>query len=94
MIMFPFLFNIVADNTWHRNMLYVFLALHFLLRLRLRFKKNACAHVAPSPGTISDSAAAQVTDDSRCPGDCAVPHQSQPHCLSIAQEKEDGIGYQ
>ena len=68
---------------WHRHMLYVFLALHFLLRLRLRFKKNACAHVAPSPGTISNSIAAQVTDDPRCPGDCAVPHQSQLHCLSI-----------
>jgi SRSO17 transposase len=25
---------------WHRHMLYVFLALHFLLRLRLRFKKT------------------------------------------------------
>lgn len=28
---------------WHRHMLYVFLALHFLLRLRIRFKKNSCA---------------------------------------------------
>lgn len=25
---------------WHRHMIYVFLALHFLLRLRIRFKKN------------------------------------------------------
>ena len=68
---------------WHRHMLYVFLALHFLLRLRLRFKKNTCAHVAPSPDTLSDSAASQVTDDPRCPGDCAVPHQSQLQRLSI-----------
>ena len=25
---------------WHRHMIYVFLALHFLLRLRIRFKKK------------------------------------------------------
>jgi SRSO17 transposase len=25
---------------WHRHMVYVFLALHFLLRMRLRFKKK------------------------------------------------------
>lgn len=44
---------------WHRHMTYVFLALHFLLRLRLRFKKNSSAdapsglqaggHRSPSP---------------------------------------------
>ncbi len=28
---------------WHRHMAYVFLALHFMLRMRLRFKKNAFA---------------------------------------------------
>ncbi|RZB35653.1 MAG: hypothetical protein SRB2_02950 [Desulfobacteraceae bacterium Eth-SRB2] len=26
---------------WHRHMIYVFLALHFLLRLRIKFKKPA-----------------------------------------------------
>jgi SRSO17 transposase len=26
---------------WHRHMIYIFLALHFLLRLRIRFKKNS-----------------------------------------------------
>ena len=28
---------------WHRHMTYVFLALHFMLRMRLHFKKNAAA---------------------------------------------------
>ena len=28
---------------WHRHMAFVFLALHFMLRMRLRFKKNAVA---------------------------------------------------
>jgi SRSO17 transposase len=32
---------------WHRHMIYVFLALHFLLRLRLRFKKNSGADAPP-----------------------------------------------
>jgi SRSO17 transposase len=27
---------------WHRHMMYVFLGLHFLLRLRLRNKKKRC----------------------------------------------------
>jgi SRSO17 transposase len=29
---------------WHRHMTFVFLALHFMLRMRLRFKKNAVAN--------------------------------------------------
>jgi SRSO17 transposase len=33
---------------WHRHMIYVFLALHFLLRLRLKFKKNSIADTAAS----------------------------------------------
>jgi len=31
---------------WHRHMTYVFLALHFLLRLRLRLKKNSYSDIA------------------------------------------------
>jgi SRSO17 transposase len=33
---------------WHRHMLYVFLAQHFLLKLRLRFKKNSLFNAASS----------------------------------------------
>jgi SRSO17 transposase len=33
---------------WHRHMIYVFLGLHFLLRLRMKFKKNSGPHFAPS----------------------------------------------
>ena len=32
---------------WHRHMIYIFLALHFLLRLRIRFKKNSSPDAAP-----------------------------------------------
>ena len=34
---------------WHRHMTYVFLALHFLLRVRLQFKKNAIVDLALGP---------------------------------------------
>jgi SRSO17 transposase len=34
---------------WHRHMLYVSLGLHFLLRLRMKFKKNSSSHFASSP---------------------------------------------
>lgn len=37
---------------WHRHMLYVFLGLHFLLRLRIQNKKNACSH-SPSGQKIT-----------------------------------------
>ena len=32
---------------WHRHMLFVCLGLHFLLRVRTTYKKNACADLAP-----------------------------------------------
>jgi len=51
---------------WHRHMLYVFLALHFLLRLRLRFKKNAGPDPAASPDAASGSAAGQALDARAC----------------------------
>jgi len=31
---------------WHRHMIYIFLALHFLLRLRIQYKKNSSPHTA------------------------------------------------
>ena len=36
-------------NSWHRHMLYVFLAMFFLLRLRLKFKKNSNPHPSSTP---------------------------------------------
>jgi SRSO17 transposase len=48
---------------WHRHMCYVFLALHFLFRLRLRFKKNSYADVAASPLALGGCAAVEITGD-------------------------------
>lgn len=48
---------------WHRHMVYVFLALHFLLRLRLRFKKNSYADAAAGPLALGGCAAAEIAGD-------------------------------
>jgi len=45
---------------WHRHMTYVFLALHFLLRLRIRFKKNSSTDIAASSDTDSGNTADEV----------------------------------
>jgi hypothetical protein len=34
---------------WHRHMIYVSLGLHFMLRLRIQFKKNSSPHGSSSP---------------------------------------------
>ena len=46
---------------WHRHMSYVFLALHFLLRLRLKLKKNTFAHNTFSSHVISDGTSLEIT---------------------------------
>jgi SRSO17 transposase len=62
---------------WHRHMIYVFLALHFLLRLRLRFKKNSSANAPPGPQVgchCSSSPVANVPGSNR---NCQVSHAPQ-----------------
>ena len=46
---------------WHRHMTYVFLALHFLLRLRLIFKKNSDVDSAIGSQIAVNSASPQIT---------------------------------
>ena len=45
---------------WHRHMTYVFLSLHFLLRLRLKFKKNSTAYITLSSQIAHNSTSSQV----------------------------------
>jgi len=59
---------------WHRHMIYVFLGLHFLLQLRMKFKKNSGSHAPPSPEVNRGSPAAADPDDQRCPGGSEVSH--------------------
>ena len=68
---------------WHRHMTYVFLALHFLLRLRIRFKKNSCTDAAASADTGCGSAALQNPNDRTCTGNCKIPYKEKLCCLSL-----------
>lgn len=75
---------------WHRHMLYVCLALHFLLRLRLQFKKNAGLDAAASAPPASGGAAGPDLDPGVCPGTRAVPHAAQPYRVSLPPEEAAG----
>ncbi len=57
---------------WHRHMTYVFLALHFMLRMRLRFKKNASADDSLGPQTTINSTSPQVFECSGGDGNCSI----------------------
>jgi len=50
---------------WHRHMTYVFLGLHFLLRLRLDNKKKPCVDTTSSTEINGRSVAVGVTEDKR-----------------------------
>jgi SRSO17 transposase len=45
---------------WHRHMIYVFLALHFLLRMRLKYKKNSFADATASSPIARRSTSSEV----------------------------------
>lgn len=47
---------------WHRHMIYVFLALHFMLRMRLLFKKNSIADRFPGSQNTIDCTSSQVSE--------------------------------
>jgi SRSO17 transposase len=53
---------------WHRHMIYVFLALHFLLRMRLKFKKNSFADAAASSQIARRSTSPEVAQLERHDG--------------------------
>ena len=68
---------------WHRHMIYVFLALHFLLLLRIRFKKNSGPDTAASAETGCSSVAAPNTDDRTCIGNRELSYKEKLCCLSL-----------
>ena len=75
---------------WHRHMLYVCLALHFLLRLRRQFKKNAGLDAAASAAPPGGGAAGPPLDTRPCAGPRAVPYDAELHCVSLAPEEAAG----
>ena len=77
---------------WHRHMLYVFLALHFLLRLRLRFKKNAGLDPPASADAGGGGVAPQRLNARAGAGPREVPHAEELHCVSLTPEEAIGAG--
>ncbi len=61
---------------WHRHMIYVFLALHFLTRLRIRFKKKPNADFTSSPSVDSDDFRTSNSQFNQRPGDCKIPYST------------------
>ncbi len=75
---------------WHRHMLYVCLALHFLLRLRLRFKKNTGLDAPASADPRGGGVAVPSPDARACAGAGEIPYEAKLYCLSLAQEAAAG----
>lgn len=69
---------------WHRHMTYVMLALHFLLRLRLRFKKNTSTDVAPGSDTGYCHVAAQNLDTPTRAGTREIPYEAESYRVSLS----------
>lgn len=76
---------------WHRHMLYVFLALHFLLRLRLQFKKNTGPDAAASPPPRGGRAAGQDLDAETRARTRPIPYEAESHRLSVAPEEAPSV---
>jgi SRSO17 transposase len=76
---------------WHRHMLYVCVALHFLLRVRHQLKKNTGLDAAASAAPPGGGAAVPHLDARVCAGARAVPYQEESHCVPLAPEDAAGI---
>jgi SRSO17 transposase len=57
---------------WHRHMTYVFLALHFMLRMRLHFKKNTVADCFLGSQNTIVSTSSQITECRGGNGNCSI----------------------
>lgn len=61
---------------WHRHMIYVFLGLHFMLRLRIQFKKNSSPHPPSSPEARCSHFTPEIPDGERSDKSRQVPYPS------------------
>jgi SRSO17 transposase len=76
---------------WHRHMAYVFLALHFLLRLRLQFKKNTGINSAASPASDGSHLASECIDTRTRARTCEISYEAKLCRVSLASEITAGI---
>ena len=76
---------------WHRHMTYAFLALHFLLRLRLQFKKNTGVNSAASTVVNGGYPATEGPDAIARARPSEVLHETELHSVSLASKETFGI---
>ena len=69
---------------WHRHMTYVFLGLHFLLRLRLDNKKKPCADTSSGTEIDSRSIAAGITEHKTSSGNHPLSYEKKFYSLSVS----------
>jgi len=76
---------------WHRHMTYVSLALHFLLRLRLQFKKNTSINSAASAASDCSHLAAEGIDTSARPRTGEISYEAELHRVSLTSKETTGM---
>ena len=77
---------------WHRHMLYVFLALHFLMALRIRLKKSPYADTATGKAIIGLRSTAEIPDSQGRSENRALPLEAQPGSLYLASQETNRYG--
>jgi len=77
---------------WHRHMLYVFLALHFLMGLRIRLKKSPNADPAPGATVIGLRTTSQIPDTQGCSANRALSLEAQPGGLYLTSQETNRYG--
>jgi hypothetical protein len=77
---------------WHRHMIFVFLALHFLLRMRLRYKKNASTNGFACPQIDDINTATEVFKCTGHDGNCCLPSSAELNRLQVVQEEAAQVG--
>lgn len=77
---------------WHRHMLYVFLALHFLMGMRIRLKKSPNADTAPGKTLSGLCSTAEIPDSQGRSENRALPLETQPGGLYLSSQKTNRYG--
>ncbi|MFH0728605.1 MAG: IS701 family transposase [Pseudomonadota bacterium] len=69
---------------WHRHMAYVFLSLHFMLRMRLRFKKNSSADSSFGQKITGATASSKNFELGGNDGNCSISSSPKFNRLQVA----------
>jgi len=77
---------------WHRHMTFVFLALHFMLRMRLRFKKNAVAYGSLGSQITIVSTSPKISEPRGGDGNCSVSPAPEFNRIQVASKEKGQTG--